>query len=44
LARSRYLLFKSSDKWTPTHRHRSELLFKYYPELEKAYKLSRKLA
>jgi transposase len=44
LARSRYLLFKSQEKWTPTQRHRSELLFKYYPDLERAYKLSRKLA
>ena len=44
LARSRYLLFKSQDKWIPTQRYRAELLFKYYPRLEQAYKLSRKLA
>lgn len=44
LARSRYLLFKSQDKWIPTQRHRAELLFKYYPRIEQAYKLSRKLA
>jgi len=44
LARSRYLLFKSQEKWTPTQRHRAELLFKYYPKLEHAYRLSRKLA
>lgn len=44
LARSRYLLFKSQDKWTPTQRLRAELLFKYYPKIEQAYKLSRKLS
>ena len=40
LARSRYLLFKPSSKWTPTQVHRAELLFNHYPELEKAYNLS----
>ena len=44
LARSRYLLFKSQEKWTPTQNHRAELLFKYFPKIEQAYKLSRKLA
>lgn len=44
LARSRYLLFKSPEKWTPTQRHRSEILFARYPRLKKAYDLSRKLA
>ena len=44
LARSRYLLFKRTEKWTPTQRHRAELLFKYYPDIERAYKLSRKLS
>lgn len=44
LARSRYLLFKSEDKWTPKQRHRAELLFEKYPILEQAYKLSRKLS
>lgn len=44
LARSRYLLFKSPDKWTPSQVHRAELLFKHYPALEKAYKLTRKLS
>lgn len=44
LARSRYLLFKSQDKWTPQQIHRAEILFKLYPKIKKAYLLSRKLA
>ena len=44
LARSRYLLFKSKDKWTPKQIHRAEILFKRYPLLEQAYLLARKLA
>jgi transposase len=44
LARSRYLLFKSQDKWTPKQNQRAEILFKLYPNLEKAYKLCRSLA
>lgn len=44
LARSRYLLFRNSNKWTPTQVHRAEVLFTNYPELEKAYDLSQSLA
>jgi len=44
LARSRYLLFKSEHNWTPSQVHRAEILFKRYPALETAYKLSRELA
>src|SRR5690606_24485939 len=44
LARSRYLLFKGEDRWTPSQWHRSEILFRRYPDLEKAYRLSRSLA
>jgi len=43
LARSRYLLFKSPEKWTPSQRHRSEILFEHYPRIKQAYNLSRKL-
>lgn len=43
LARSRYLLFKAENKWTPTQRFRAELLFNYYPNLEIAYKLTMQL-
>lgn len=40
LARSRYLLFKSKSKWTDRQKERAIILFKNYPELENAYKLS----
>jgi len=43
LIRSRYLLFKSEDKWTPRQRQRAEILFHYYPSLERAYKLMMQL-
>lgn len=43
LIRSRYLLFKSENKWTPKQRSRAEVLFKYYPQLEKGYKLTMQL-
>ena len=43
LARSRYLLFKSKSKWTPSQITRAELLFKRYPSIEKAYELSQEL-
>jgi transposase len=43
LARSRYLLFKSESKWTPTQRQRAEILFARYPDIEKAYNLSMEL-
>lgn len=43
LARSRYLLFKAENKWTPRQRFRSEILFRYYPNLESAYKLTMEL-
>ena len=43
LARSRYLLFKSKSKWTPSQIWRAELLFKHYPKLEQAYELAQKL-
>ncbi|NDW11085.1 DDE transposase [Dysgonomonas sp. 520] len=43
LIRSRYLLFKNEDKWTPRQRQRAEILFHYYPTLEVAYKLTMQL-
>ena len=43
LARSRYLLFKAESSWTPSQRHRAELLFIRYPNLEHAYHLSLQL-
>lgn len=43
LIRSRYLLFKNEDKWTPRQRQRAEILFHYYPTLKIAYKLTMQL-
>ena len=39
LARSRYLLFKKQQDWTPSQQQRAALLFKTYPELQKDYLL-----
>lgn len=43
LARSRYLLYKSREKWTIKQQIRAQLLFKEYPDIEKAYNLSQAL-
>jgi transposase len=43
LARSRYILFKSREKWTTRQKERATILFKNYPNLEQAYKLSENL-
>lgn len=43
LARSRYLLYKSRDKWTKNQKIRAKILFEYFPEIEKAYKLAHHL-
>lgn len=40
LARSRYLLFKTSNKWTPTQQQRAKILFELYPDIQEAYQLS----
>jgi transposase len=44
LARSRYLLYKSSHKWTENQSKRAVILFERYPDLEKAYKLCQNLS
>ena len=44
LARSRYLLFKKEVNWTPSQRLRAELLFRLYPDLHMAYKISQELS
>jgi transposase len=44
LARSRYLLYKSSSKWTENQSIRAEILFQKYPDIEKAYKLCQNLS
>jgi transposase len=43
LARSRYLLFKSADKWTDSQKDRAKILFAQYPDIEKAYSLTHSL-
>ncbi|WP_317163972.1 ISAon1 family transposase [Acidiluteibacter ferrifornacis] len=43
LARSRYLLFKSPDKWTVKQKERSKILFDLYPKIKTAYQLSNQL-
>jgi len=40
LARSRYFLFKPSEKWTDTQRQRANILFREYPELQESYNFS----
>ncbi len=44
LARSRYLLFSKEVNWTPSQSHRAELLFRLYPDLEKAYRIAQELS
>jgi len=43
LARSRYLLFKSADKWTEKQKLRAKILFELYPDIKKAYGLAHSL-
>lgn len=40
LVRSRYLLFKSREKWTDSQKRRAKILFEQYPDLEQAYELT----
>jgi transposase len=43
LMRSRYLLFKSANKWTDRQKERASILFKEYPDIKKAYGLCHSL-
>ena len=43
LIRSRYLLFKSAEKWTDRQKQRAEILFEEYPDIKKAYGLCHSL-
>lgn len=43
LARSRYLLYKSREKWTIKQQLRAQVLFEEYPEIKQAYNLSEQL-
>lgn len=44
LARSRYLLYKSSSNWTDNQQQRATILFEKHPDIEKAYKLCQNLS
>ena len=43
LARSRYLLFKSAEKWTEKQIKRAKILFELYPDIKKAHWLTHSL-
>lgn len=43
LIRSRYLLFKSADKWTARQKQRAAILFGEYPDIKTAYGLCHSL-
>ena len=43
LARCRYLLFKSAEKWTERQKQRAKILFQLYPDIKKAYGLTHSL-
>ena len=43
LARSRYLLYKSREKWTESQSQRAKILFEHYPDIEKAYNITDQL-
>ena len=43
LARSRYLLFKSAEKWTSSQKQRAKILFAQYPDIKEAYSLTHSL-
>jgi len=43
LARSRYLLFKSPEKWSQNQKIRAQILFREYPDINKAYSLTHSL-
>lgn len=43
LARSRYLLFKSPDKWSKTQKVRAKILFAQYPDIKQAFSLTHSL-
>ena len=43
LVRSRYLLFKSAEKWSESQKERARILFREYPDIKRAYGLSHSL-
>lgn len=43
LARSRFLLFKPSEKWTQSQKLHASILFQLYPDIKEAYSLTHSL-
>jgi transposase len=43
LARSRYLLFKSQEKWSQNQKNRATILFENFPKIKQAYDLASSL-
>jgi len=43
MARSRYLLFKSADKWSDSQKARAKILFVQYPDIKQAFSLTHSL-
>ncbi|WP_428979061.1 ISAon1 family transposase [Flavobacterium lipolyticum] len=43
LARSRYLLYKSREKWTRSQEERAQMVFELYPDIKTAYNLNQQL-
>lgn len=43
LARAKFILTRHESKWTKTQKWRADIIFEYYPELEKAYQLAMQL-
>jgi transposase len=43
LARSKYLLYKSREKWTNSQQERAQMLFGLYPDIKTAYNLNQQL-
>ena len=43
LARSRYLLFKSPEKWSTSQKQRAKILFAQYPDIKEAFSLTHQL-
>jgi transposase len=43
LARSRYTLYKSREKWTESQNERAQILFELYPDIKTAYRLVQQL-
>ena len=44
LARSRYLLYSNSNKWSDNQEERAGILFALYPDIKKAYRLCQNLS